>query len=88
MLRAAIDSLPENAPAIHLQLAGLRFIDSGNTAELIALTRRPVRPRLVLYCPPPMLMKMISMLWPEVTSSCLIVAKRRQRPNPTNPQRR
>lgn len=79
-LRAAIAALPLDATAIHLQLGGLRFIDVGCTSQLVALAGREAQPRLVLYCPPPMLPKIIALLWPEATSSCLIVAERRVRP--------
>jgi hypothetical protein len=64
-LRAAIAALPADAGEVHLELAGLRFIDVCSTRELIALARRPARPRLILHQPPHTLTLLISLLWPD-----------------------
>jgi hypothetical protein len=63
-LRAALAALPPEATIIHLELAGLRFIDVGSTRELVELARKAPRPRFVLHSPPPMLTRMIDLLWP------------------------
>jgi hypothetical protein len=64
-LREAIAALPADAGEVHLELAGLRFIDVCSTRELIALARRPARPRLILHQPPHTLTLLISLLWPD-----------------------
>ena len=65
MLREAITALPEDAAEIHLQLISLEFIDARAASELVALTRRPLRPQLILHYPPLLLPRLISILWPE-----------------------
>ena len=52
LLRHAIAALPADADEIHLQLASLEFIDEAAARELVMLTARPARPRLVLHYPP------------------------------------
>jgi hypothetical protein len=78
-LRAALSALPQDAGAIHLELAGLRFIDAANAGELIAMTDRPNQPLLVLYYPPPILLRMISLLRPQIAHRCFVIAERRRR---------
>jgi anti-anti-sigma regulatory factor len=63
-IREALTALPP-AAEIHLDLAGLDFIDTGCTRELIALTWQPPHPRLILHDPPPSLLRIIGLLWPE-----------------------
>ena len=75
-VRSAIKALPAGRAAIHLQLAELSFIDVRNAGRLVALTSRPAQPWLVLHYPPPMLAKMIALLWPEAARQCVIAAKR------------
>ena len=50
---------------IHLDLTGLDFIDIAAARELIALTQQPPCPRLILHDPPPALLSLIRLLWPE-----------------------
>ena len=64
-LREAIAALPADAGEVRLELAELRFIDVCCTRELIALTRRRARPRLILHQPPYSLTLLIRLLWPE-----------------------
>lgn len=64
-LREAIAALPPDAGEVHLELAELSFIDACSTRELIALVRRPARPRLILHRPPHSLTLLISLLWPD-----------------------
>ena len=65
LLRAAISALPEDAAEIHLQLISLEFVDARAAGELVALTRRPRHPQLILHYPPLLLPRLISILWPE-----------------------
>lgn len=63
-IREALTALPP-AAKIHLDLAGLDFIDTGCAREIIALTWQPPYPRLILHDPPPCLLRIIGLLWPE-----------------------
>jgi len=74
-LRQALAGLPVDAGAVHLDLAGLRFIDVICTRELMSRTVRHPHQRLILHSPPATLRHMIGLLWPGsnveiVTSSC------------------
>lgn len=62
-IREALAALPP-AAKIHLDLAGLTFIDVAATRQLIAVTRQPPRPRLILHDPPPVLIRLIRLAWP------------------------
>lgn len=75
-LRSAIAELPPRASEVHLQLAGLRFIDVGNTGQLVGLTLWSARPVLVLHYPPSMLTKMIAVLWPEAVGRYVLAGDR------------
>src|SRR5437762_2228757 len=67
-LRAALAALPANGTgAIHLDLAGLRFIDIACTRELIALTGRHPAARLIAHHPPASLLRITALLYPEAT---------------------
>jgi len=66
-IREALTTLTP-AATIHLDLAGLDFIDVACTRELIALTWQPPRPRLILHDPPPTLLRIIGLLWPEANA--------------------
>jgi hypothetical protein len=68
LLQQAITALPPSADEIHLLLASLEFIDVAAARELVMLTVRPPRPRLVLHCPPPGLLKLLELCWPEARS--------------------
>jgi hypothetical protein len=64
-LREAIAALPADLHEVHLELAALSFIDVCCTRELLALARRPARPRLILHQPPRSLTLLIRLLWPD-----------------------
>jgi hypothetical protein len=63
-IREALAALPP-AAKIHLDLAGLKFIDVAATRQLIAVTQQPSHPRLILHDPPPVLIRIIRLAWPE-----------------------
>jgi hypothetical protein len=65
LLQQAIAALPPSADEIHLLLATLEFIDVAAARELVMLTVRPPRPRLVLHYPPPGLLRLLQLCWPE-----------------------
>jgi STAS domain len=75
-LKQAIAALPPAAAEIHLQLAGLEFIDVAAARELVMLTSRPARPRLVLHYPPPTLLTILRLCWPEARARLSIVTAR------------
>lgn len=63
-IREALTTLPP-AAEIHLDLAGLDFVDIACARELIALSWQLPHPRrLILHDPPPTLLRMIGLLWP------------------------
>ncbi|HEY2281253.1 MAG TPA: STAS domain-containing protein [Streptosporangiaceae bacterium] len=68
-LRQAIEALPADVGEVHLELAELTFIDVGGTRELLALARRPARPRLILHQPPCGLLRLIHLLWPSCSQA-------------------
>jgi len=63
-LREALAALPP-AAEIHLDLASLDFIDIAATRQLIALTQQLPHPRLILHDPPPALIRLTGLLWPD-----------------------
>jgi anti-anti-sigma regulatory factor len=63
-LREALAALPP-AAEIHLDLASLDFIDIAATRQLIALTQQLPYPRLILHDPPPALIRLTRLLWPD-----------------------
>ena len=65
LLKHAIAALPADAGEIHLQLASLEFIDEAAARELVMLTARPTRPRLVLHYPPDVVLRLLRLRWPE-----------------------
>jgi hypothetical protein len=73
LLEQAIAALPPEADEIHLQLARLEFIDVAAARELVMLTGRPARPRLVLHYPP---LAMLRLCWPEARARITIGAAR------------
>jgi len=74
-LREALAALPP-AARIHLDLAGLDFIDIAATRQLIALTQHPPRPPLILHDPPPALIRLTQLLWPDANVEfCLSLSK-------------
>jgi STAS domain len=64
-LQRALAALPPGAAEIHFELAGLRFIDVAATRMLLARTRQPPHPRLILHHPPSSLQRVIGLLWPD-----------------------
>jgi hypothetical protein len=67
-LRAALAALPaDGAGVIHLDLAGLRFIDVGCTRELIAITERHPTVRLIAHDPPACLGRITALLYPQAS---------------------
>ena len=65
ILRRATAQLPPEAGEIHLQLASLEFIDVAAIRQLVAVAERPAHPRIILHSPPPILVWMIGLLWPD-----------------------
>lgn len=68
MLRAALAALPADGTAdIHLDLAGLRFIDAACTRELIAVASCHPAARVVIHHPPAALLRITALLYPDVS---------------------
>lgn len=66
--RAALAALPAVSGDVHLELSELRFIDTHGTALLVDATRRlDGRQRFVLHTPPPLLPRILGLLWPHVS---------------------
>jgi anti-anti-sigma regulatory factor len=86
ILRRAIAELPAAAPEIHLQLAGLEFIDVAAGRHLVALAERPGQPKVILHYPPPALIRLIRLLWPD-TLNRVSVCGERAIPEDTNRSR-
>ena len=76
ILGQAIAALPPEADEIHLQLATLEYIDVAAARELVVLTSRPARPRLVLHYPPPVMLRLLRQCWPEARARIAIGAAR------------
>lgn len=72
LLKHAIAALPADAGEIHLQLASLEFIDEAATRELVMLTARSTRPRLVLHYPPDVMLRLLRLHWPEARARFII----------------
>jgi hypothetical protein len=65
LLRRATAKLPPEAHEIHFQLASLEFMDVAAARQLVALAERPAHPRVILHSPPPILIWLIALLWPD-----------------------
>jgi hypothetical protein len=76
ILRRATAELPPEAREIHFQLASLEFVDVAAVRQLVALAERPTRPRVVLHSPPPILLWVIGLLWPDSLDRFSIRAER------------
>lgn len=76
VLARAIAALPPGAAEIHLQLAGLEFIDVPGTRELVNLAAPPDARRLILHYPPAALLKIIRLAWPEARGQFVTAAER------------
>ena len=67
-LRGALRELRSDGPGeIHLELAGLTFIDVSCTRELVTLTRFPQPARVILYNPPWSLQRITTLAWPHAS---------------------
>ena len=65
-LRAALAALKADGTGeVHLDLAGLRFIDVSCTRELIAITGRHPSARLIAHDPPAYLVRLTALIYPE-----------------------
>lgn len=82
-IRRALAALPPTA-MVHLELAGLTFIDIAATRELIGPTQQPPHPRLILHHPPPVLERLISLLWPDANAELHASANHRSEPEPSS----
>jgi hypothetical protein len=76
LLKHMIAALPADVGEIHLQLASLEFIDEAAARELVMLTDRPTRPRLVLHYPPDVMLRLLRLHWPEARERFTISAGR------------
>jgi ABC-type transporter Mla MlaB component len=79
VLTKALAELPPDAREIHLQLAGLEFIDVAAARHLAALAERPANPTLILHYPPHSLIFLLRLLWPDSLDRCLIYGERDRR---------
>ena len=69
VLRAALAALPADGTGdIHLDLAGLRFIDVACTRELIGAARRRPATRVVIHHPPAALLRITALLDPGAST--------------------
>jgi hypothetical protein len=65
-LRAALAALPADGTGeIHLDLAGLQFIDVACARELIAFTGRHPAARVIAHHPPASLLRIITLFYPD-----------------------
>jgi hypothetical protein len=65
-LRDALHALLSDGPGeIHLELAGLTFIDVSCTRELVTLTQFPRPARVILHNPPWPLQRITTLAWPN-----------------------
>jgi len=64
-LRGVLAALPaDGSTAVHLELAGLDFIDLAGTREVMALTQSHPGLCLILHDPPESLRRILALLWP------------------------
>ena len=75
-LRASLAGLPPDALEIHLQLAGLEFIDVIAARHLAALAERSPRPTVILHYPPRSLIFLLHLLWPNSAERFRICGER------------
>jgi STAS domain len=67
-LRGALRALTSDGPGeIHLELAGLTFIDVSCTRELVTLTQSPHPARVILHNPPWSLQRITTLAWPHAS---------------------
>jgi anti-anti-sigma regulatory factor len=72
VIHSAIAALPAGATEIHLEVAELEFIDVSAVRELVALTSAPSGPQLILHDPPPVLQRLIDLIWPTSNTRLVI----------------
>lgn len=70
---------------IHLQLSALDFADVSAARELVALTRLPSRPLVILHYPPAALTRLIALLWPDAWDQVVIKDERGDGPAAVRP---
>lgn len=64
-LRSVLAALPtDGITAVHLELAGLVFIDIAGTRELMALMQSHPGLYLIMHDPPESLRRILALLWP------------------------
>lgn len=81
LLHQAIAALPSGTDEIHLQLASLEYIDVAATRELVMLPARlPAAPGPAL--PPPALLRLLQLCWPEARRSSPSALPARTAPGP------
>jgi anti-anti-sigma regulatory factor len=85
VLRRAIAALPPDPDEIHLQLSALDFADVCAARELVALTRLPSCPLVILHDPPAALTRVIRLLWPDIRSQLVIKHERGTGPGMAQP---
>ena len=67
-LRGALGALtPDGSGEIHLELAGLRFIDVSCTRELVTLAQSARPGRVILRNPPWALRRITTLAWPHAS---------------------
>jgi anti-anti-sigma regulatory factor len=66
-LRSVLAALPtDGITAVHLELAGLVFIDIAGTRELMALMQSHPGLCLIMHDPPESLRRILALLWPGI----------------------
>jgi hypothetical protein len=75
VLARAIAALPP-IPVIHLELAGLAFIDARAVRELVIRARAPAPRLLVLHDPPRDLLAIVALVWPDAAPQFVAAAAR------------
>lgn len=66
LLGQALNGLPSNGSAVHLNLSGLAFIDVAGTMQLAQFAEGPPARRMVLHSPPHQLRRISELLWPTL----------------------
>lgn len=67
LLQQALNELPANGSALHLDMSGLAFIDVAGVTQLATFAQGPPPRRLVLHSPPRQLGRITELLWPTLT---------------------
>ena len=81
VLRTALAALrADGSGQVHLDLAGLRFIDVSCTRELVALAGRDRPVRIIAHDPPACLLRITALICPEAEITILARAARTPEP--------